>query len=348
MKRRSFLIGGLSAPLVPATPARAEEEIPSAVPAAASSPANAASTPAEAASAPAASASVPQTAASVEARKLSPESLFSDVDKHIKFDVRELAEQLRSKKHEDWRLVAYTDPAHKPEAPIYDIGAGFNLSIPTDKIRGEEGDLYKFNRTRIEPASKSLWLAAGLSADKFDETIKRVQERVAQFGHDYRKNFPLFKALHEDPAQHDISEADAEKLLMISIRHAAHNAMAYAKDFPSMTKHQQMAMTAIVYQIGSNLEQFEKTLTAMNNNEKLDRMRASGASPKEIAREEKAHWKNVANLFSQSDWARKHKARASRVLAWLDPEYGQEKTFAATARSWLEKATTRKPQERSR
>lgn len=341
------MIASVAAPLVPSTRARAEEEkIPATVSSAASAPASAASAPAEAAS-------VTVSAAPAEPAKPEPvapqaQPLFADVDKHIKFDVRELAEQLRSKKHEDWRLVAYTDPAHKPEAPIYDIGAGFNLSIPTDKVRGEAGDLYKFHRTRIEPASKSLWLAAGLSGEKFDATIKRVQERVKLFGDDYRKNFPLFKALHEDPTHHDISEADAEKLLMISIRHAAHNAMGYAKDFPSMTKHQQMAMTAIVYQIGSNLEQFEKTLTAMNNNDKLDRMKASGAPPKEIAREEKTHWQNVAKLFSQSDWARKHKARAARVLAWLDPEYGQEKSLAQTARSWLDKATSRKPQGQSR
>lgn len=345
MKRRDFLIGTLAAPLVPAPHARAqEEEIPAAAPA----PSEAASAPAEVASAPAAAASAAEEPAKPPTPPRQEEPLFSDVDKYLKFDVRELAEQLRSKKHEDWRLVAYTDPAHKAEAPIYDIGAGFNMSIPVDKVRGEEGDLYQHHRVRVEPSSKKLWTSAGLSAEQFDGTIKKVQERVAKFGHDYRKNFPLFKALHEDPAQHDISEADAEKLLMISIRHAAHNAMGYAKDFPTMTKHQQMAMTAIVYQIGSNLEQFEKTLTAMNNNDKLDRLRASGASPKEIAKAEKSHWQNVAALFSQSDWARKHKGRAARVLAWLNPEYGQEKSLATTARSWLDKATARKNQEISR
>lgn len=347
MKRRDFLIGGTLAPFVPVGRARAEDETPAATPPsdAASAPATAASAPAEAASAPASAASAPAEAASAP---VNAEPLFADVDKQIKFKVEELAEHLRSKKHEDWRLVAYTDPAHKPEAPIYDIGAGFNMSIPTDKKRGEEGDLYKFHSIRLEPSSRSLWRAAGLSEEKFDATVARVQERIKLFGHDYRKNFPQFKALNEDPAHHDISEAEAENLLKISIRHAAHNAMAYAKDFPSMTKYQQMGMTAIVYQIGSNLEQFEKTLTAMNNNDKLDRLKASGAPAKEIAREEKTHWQNVAKLFSQSDWARKHKARAARVLAWLDPEYGQEKSLAATARSWLDKATNRKPQERTR
>lgn len=327
MKRRDFIKLG-AATFVPGGRANAEEEV---IP---QQPESASTTPA-----PETPASAPVARVKTEEARPLPKNdpLFSDIDQHIKFKVEELAKHLRSKKHEDWRLVAYTDPAHKPEAPIYDIGAGFNLSIPTDRVRGEEGDRYQFHRKRIEPSSRRLWESAGLNPDKFDAVIQRVQERVKQFGHDYRKNFPLFKELHEDPRHHDISEEEAEKLLMISIRHAAHNAMAYAKDFPSMTKHQQMAMTAMVYQIGANLEQFEKTLAAMNDTTKLDQLKASNAPQREIMRAERAHWQNVATLFSQSDWARKHKSRAARVLDWLDPQYGESKSFTERVRSWTER-----------
>lgn len=225
-------------------------------------------------------------------------------DSDVKFDIADLMEILRDKRHEGWVLAAYPDP--KTAQPL--IGAGFSLDLPArEHPQRDPLNPHAF----IEPSSAELWQAAGLPPAKLDRVLDQFHDRLSAWN---KKGFRR-QIWNLDP---QITEEDANALLRVGIIQAALNAKAYCRYFDQLTANQQMAMTQLVYQMGVNLEEFTTFLTLINR---------GGESPDEavaVARADAAYWRNVQMSLVQSQWARLYRARATAVIAMLDPRYERD------------------------
>jgi hypothetical protein len=235
---------------------------------------------------------------------------FSDSD--IKFKLNSLMDILRDHQHEGWVLAAYPDP--NTRRPL--IGAGFSLDVQA----AGHPQLDPLNpHPFVEPSSSQLWQAAGLAPDK-------LQQILEQFNHDqnawtsrqYRR-----KILRHQLAP-QLSEDEATQLLRISAIQAIYNAKAYCRCFDRLTASQQMALSQLVFQMGTNLEQFVDFLGTLND-EQGDR---------ELARldgyvvDDAEHWHTVQRTLMDSQWARRYSIRASTVIAMFDPEYNHQPNAA--------------------
>ena len=77
---------------------------------------------------------------------------FKDTD--VRFDMNELVDILRDRRHEGWVLAAYPDP--RTAQPL--IGAGFSLDLPErEHPQLDANNPHPF----LEPSSADLWQAAG-------------------------------------------------------------------------------------------------------------------------------------------------------------------------------------------
>lgn len=235
------------------------------------------------------------------------QQLLSFRDPDIKFSLRSLMDILRDHQHEGWVLAAYPDPTtHRPL-----IGAGFSLDVQaTDHPQRDPLNPHPF----VEPSSAQLWQAAGLSPD-------RLQQILDQFDHDasawtskqYRRKVIRHKLTPQ------LTEEEATSLLRISAIQAVYNAKAYCRCFDQLTGSQQMALSQLVFQMGTNLQQFVGFLGALNDENgtrelaQLDGFVKTGAQ----------HWQTVQGTLIDSQWARKYSIRASTVIAMFDPDYNQ-------------------------
>jgi hypothetical protein len=213
---------------------------------------------------------------------------------------------LRDHQHEGWVLAAYPDPnTHRPL-----IAAGFSLDVQA--VAHPQPDPLN-PHLFVEPSSAQLWQAAGLPSEK-------LQRILAQFDHNmsvwslttYRRKI----VRHTLPPQ--LSEEDATKLLRISAIQAVYNARAYCRGFDRLTASQQMAMSQLVFQMGTNLPAFVQFLDAVNDEDNAHELaRLDGYM--ETAPE---HWQRVQGALIDSQWARRYTVRASSVIAMFDPNYG--------------------------
>jgi GH24 family phage-related lysozyme (muramidase) len=245
------------------------------------------------------SASLPQDGA---------QELLSFKDSDIKFSLGSLMEILRDHQHEGWMLAAYPDPnTHRPL-----IGAGFSLDVQaTGHPQRDPLNPHPF----VEPSSAQLWQAAGLSPD-------RLQEILNQFDHDagawttkqYRRKVIRHKLTPQ------LTEEEATQLLRISAIQAVYNARAYCRCFDRLSASQQMALSQLVFQMGTNLEQFVTFLGALNDENgarevaQLDGFVQTGTQ----------HWQTVQSTLIDSQWARRYSIRASTVIAMFDPDYNRQ------------------------
>jgi len=255
------------------------------------------------ASAPAPIAPAP-TAASVPAAKtplpVTPamQMLLAFKDTDVKFNVADLMDILRDRRHEGWVLAAYPDP--KTSHPL--IGAGFSLDLPPrEHVQTDPLNPNPF----IEPSSEDLWRAAGLDDARLDAILDRFSERMAQWK---KKGFRRRMTALEP----DISSSDADLLLRIAIIQSIDNAKAYCRNFDALAGPQQMAMSQLVYQMGFNLQHFTQFLSQVN----VD------------ASAEADHWHAVQTTLEQSKWARLYRIRATAVIAMLDPNYADDPVAA--------------------
>jgi len=227
---------------------------------------------------------------------------FSDAD--VKFELRDLMEILRDRRHEGWVLAAYPDP--KTGRPL--IGAGVSLDLPTrDHPQRDPLNNHPF----MEPASAELWQAAGLDSAHLKTILDQFDDRLGVWS---KKGFR--RRITALPPQ--ISEADASQLLRVSIIQAIYNAKGYCRDFDRLTASQQMAMTQLVYQMGVNLEEFSQFLGLINRSSDSGDTATVADTSFAIDAD---YWKTVQQALVKSQWARLYRARAVAVIAMLDPRY---------------------------
>jgi GH24 family phage-related lysozyme (muramidase) len=216
-------------------------------------------------------------------------------------------EILRDHRHEGWVLAAYPDP--NTGRPL--IGAGFSLDVP-GAVHPQRDP---FNpHPFVEPSSAELWQAAGLAPD-------RLQQILAQFDHNvtvwsaktYRR-----KIIHHTLTP-QLTEEEATQLLRISALQAIYNARAYCRGFDQLTGSQQMALSQLVFQMGTNLQQFVRFLDALNDSNNARELAQLDGYMESYGE----HWKTVQGTLIDSQWARRYSIRAATVIAMFDPEYSQ-------------------------
>src|SRR5215469_13164509 len=92
----------------------------------------------------------------------------------VKFDLNELADILRDRRHEGWVLAAYPDP--RTAQPL--IGAGFSLDLP----ERQHAQLDPLNpHPFLEPSSADLWQAAGLEPARLDTILGQFHDRLDEW-----------------------------------------------------------------------------------------------------------------------------------------------------------------------
>jgi hypothetical protein len=233
--------------------------------------------------------------------------LLNFKESDIKFSLPAMMETLRDHRHEGWVLAAYPDP--NTGRPL--IGAGFSLDVQaTPHAQHDPLNPHPF----VEPSSADLWQAAGLSPD-------RLQQILAQFDHNVTAWSPKTyrrKILHHTLTP-QLTEEEATNLLRISVLQAIYNAKAYCRGFDQLTGSQQMALSQLVFQMGTNLEQFVQFLDALNDNGNARELAQLDGYMETYGE----HWKFVQGTLVDSQWARRYSSRATSVIAMFDPEYSQ-------------------------
>lgn len=249
------------------------------------------------------------TSASTTTPELSPvvpsmQLLLDFKDSDVRFSIESLMGILRDSKHEGWVLAAYPDP--KTSRPL--IGAGFGLDVPvTDHPQLDPLNPHPF----IEPSSAQLWQAAGLDSKLLQTILDRYDRDL-----DAWKKKKYRRKTRAHTLTPEITNEEATKLLRISTIQAVQNAKAYCRDFDQLTASQQMALSQLVFQMGTNLEEFVQFLGAINGG-------AAQASPLQpvAAETENDHWKTVQRTLIDSQWAHLYRIRATTVIAMFDPDY---------------------------
>ena len=216
----------------------------------------------------------------------------------VKFNVGDLMDILRDRRHEGWVLAAYPDP--KTNRPL--IGAGFSLDLPArEHLQTDPLNPHLF----LEPSSAELWQAAGLEPARLDGILSEYSQRMDTWTiRQFRKQ------LRSLPAQ--ISDEEANGLLRVAIIQSIYNARAYCRHFDELSASQQMAMSQLVYQMGVNLAEFTQFLGLINR-EEISEARSADAQ----------YWHTVQLSLTQSQWARLYRARAVAVIAMLNPSYDE-------------------------
>jgi len=226
----------------------------------------------------------------------------------VKFDVGDLMDILRDRRHEGWVLAAYPDP--KTGQPL--IGAGFSLDLP-ERVHPQRDPLNP--NAFLEPSSAELWQAAGLNPEKLTNILGKFYARQTAWS---KKTFRR----HIFTLDPQITNVDADALLRMGIIQAIDNAKAYCRYFDRLTASQQMAMAQLVYQMGVNLEEFSSFLTLMNQDS------AYLQDVDAVNRVDGSYWRDVQLSLVQSQWARVYRERATAVIAMLDPQYTDDPSGA--------------------
>jgi hypothetical protein len=236
------------------------------------------------------------------------QQLLDFKDSDVKFDLRDLMDTLRDRRHEGWVLAAYPDP--KTSRPL--IGAGFTLDLPArEHPQRDPLNTHAF----IEPSSAELWQAAGLDSERLQGILDQYEKRLAL----WKKRKFQKKIATLTP---EITEDEATLLLRMSAIQAIYNAKAYCRNFDQYTASQQMALSQLVYQMGVNLEEFSQFLNLVNSD--------SSALPQlsDNFNADAEYWQAVQSSLIQSQWARLYRVRAASVIAMLDPQYSDSPAVA--------------------
>jgi hypothetical protein len=236
------------------------------------------------------------------------QQLLAFKESDIKFSLPSLMEILRDHRHEGWVLAAYPDP--NTRRPL--IGAGFSLDLQaTEHPQSDPLNPHPF----VEPSSAQLWQAAGLAPD-------RLQQILDQYDRDLQTWSPKTyrRKIVRQTLRPQLSDEEATRLLRISAIQAIYNARGYCRGFDQLTASQQMAFTQLVFQMGTNLEQFVGFLGTVNDQDGVRELPQLDG----FIENDTEHWKSVQDTLIDSQWARKYTVRAAAVIAMFDPQYGLE------------------------
>jgi hypothetical protein len=253
---------------------------------------------------------------SITPQSLSPENpapldgaqvLLDFKDSDIKFSLPSMMEVLRDHRHEGWVLAAYPDP--NTGRPL--IGAGFSLDVQgTEHPQRDSLNPHPF----VEPSSAELWQAAGLAPDRLQQILAQFDHNVAAWSpKTYRR-----RIIHHTLTP-QLTEDEATRLLRISALQAIYNARGYCRGFDRLTGSQQMALSQLVFQMGTNLEEFVQFLDALNDDNNARELAQLDGYMETYGE----HWQTVQGTLMDSQWARRYSGRASTVIAMFDPEYSQ-------------------------
>jgi hypothetical protein len=247
----------------------------------------------------------------------------------VKFNLNELVDLLRDRRHEGWVLAAYPDP--RTGQPL--IGAGFSLDLPErEHLQTDPLNSHPF----LEPSSADLWRAAGFEPARLDDILNVFYERKRQWN---KRRWR--RQLYSLPAQ--ISDEDAAQLVRVGAIQAIYNARAYCGRFDQLSGPQQMAMAQLVYQMGVNLQHFTEFLATINSSTNsripsvsephLAAVDLTTSTPDKDAADDSGdqtpeYWQGVQKSLMGSQWAHKYRTRAIAVIAMLDPAYGDDPSAA--------------------
>jgi hypothetical protein len=235
---------------------------------------------------------------------------FKDSD--IKFNLRDMMEILRDHKHEGWVLAAYPDP--NTSRPL--IGAGFSLDVP-EAAHPQRDPLNP--HVFVEPSAAQLWQAAGLEPAQLQQILDQYDRNMAAWT---RKTY--HRKIVRQKLTPQLTDEQATALLRISAIQAVSNAKAYCRDFDQLSASQQMALSQLVFQMGTNLEQFVAFLGVLNDpygSRELPKLDGYLENSTE-------HWQTVQATLMDSQWARRYSIRAATVIAMFDPRYSEEPNLA--------------------
>jgi len=121
-----------------------------------------------------------------------------------------------------------------------------------------------------------------------------------------------------------LTEEEATRLLRISAIQAVYNAKGYCRCFGRLTGPQQMALTQLVFQMGTNLEAFVEFLGAVNDEDGFRELPLLDG----YMETDTEHWRTVQSMLIDSQWARRYTVRAATVIAMFDPDYNHEPVAA--------------------
>src|ERR1700743_3742421 len=171
----------------------------------------------------------------------------------IKFSMDRLMDVLRDHQHEGWVLAAYPDP--NTRRPL--IGAGFSLDVQsTPHPQADPLNPHVF----VEPSSAQLWQAAGLAPERLQQILDQFQRDANRWTAKQYRRKVIRRTLTPQ-----LTEEEATRLLRISAIQAVYNAKGYCRCFDRLTGPQQMALTQLVFQMGTNLQAFVEFLGALND-----------------------------------------------------------------------------------
>lgn len=235
------------------------------------------------------------------------QALLEFKDSDIKFSLQSLMETLRDHQHEGWVLAAYPDP--NTRRPL--TGAGFSLDVQeTEHPQLDPLNPHPF----VEPSAAQLWQAAGLAPERLTQILAQFNRDSARWtAKQYRRKI----IRHTLTPQ--LSEEEATALLRISAIQAIYNAKAYCRNFDDLTGPQQMALSQLVFQMGTNLQGFTGFLGAINDENNARELPRLDGYPET----EPEHWQTVQGSLIDSQWARRYSTRAATVIAMFDPDYSR-------------------------
>src|SRR5208337_3617179 len=167
----------------------------------------------------------------------------------------------------------------------------------------------------LEPSTAQLWQAAGLDSERLQGILDQYDRELKAWK---KKNFR--KKIRTHALSPELTEEEATSLLRISAIQAIYNARAYCREFDQLTAFQQMALSQLVFQMGTNLEEFTQFLSAINDGPS----HADFARSESNAEPEAEHWKTVQTTLIQSQWARRYSGRAVAVIAMFDTNYDND------------------------
>src|ERR1700691_6229057 len=228
-------------------------------------------------------------------------------DSDIKFNLESLMNILRDHRHEGWVLAAYPDP--KTSRPL--IGAGFSLDVQATEHTQRDP---LTPHALVEPSSAQLWQAAGLAPDRLQQILDQYNRDLSAWT---KKKYR--RKIIRQTLTPQLTEEEGTRLLRISAIQAIYNARAYCRNFDQLTAPQQMALSQLVFQMGTNLEEFVEFLGALND---LDGSRELPQLDGFVETDAE-HWRTVQRTLIDSQWARQYSGRASTVIAMFDPDYQQ-------------------------